>query len=98
MPGSPMRMDADAAWKSQRATYQVIYLVKRPAYEFSFAIPEGRPLALSADRAMLQIRFRDQHQPHGFVLNLEELEDFYDELSQLVAYIETERDRHCRPR
>jgi hypothetical protein len=93
-----MRMDADSAWKSQRAAYQVIYLVKRPAYEFSFAIPEGRPLALSADRAVFQMRFRDQHRPHSFVLNLEELEDFYDGLSQLVAYIEIERERHCRPR
>jgi hypothetical protein len=85
-------MDADSVWKSRRATYQVVYLAKRPSYEFSFAIPEDRPLIFSADQALFQMRFRDQHQPHGFVLNLEELEDLYEGLSQLLEYIRAERE------
>jgi hypothetical protein len=98
MHGSPKRLDADSAWVSQRATYQVMYLVKRPSYEFSLAIPEGCPLVRSADRAVFQMRFRDQHQPHGFVLNAEELEDFYEGLGRLVEYIKAERERRCRQR
>ena len=96
MPGSPKRMDADSAWKSPRATYQVMYLAKRPSYEFMFAIPEDHPLFLSADRALFQMRFRDQPQTHAVVLNLGELEDFYERLSQLVDYIKVERERRGR--
>jgi hypothetical protein len=96
MPGSPNRMDADAAWQSHQATYQVMYLVKRPSYEFMLAIPEDHPLFLSADRAVFRMRFRHQRQTHDVVLNLDELEDFYERLSQLVDYIKVERERHGR--
>lgn len=96
MPGSPKRIDADAAGKSHRATYQVVYLAKRPSYEFVLAIPEDQPRFLSADRALVQMRFKDQHQAQDFVLNLEELEDFYEGLSQLVEYIKAERERRHR--
>jgi hypothetical protein len=95
MPGSPKRMDAGSAWKSHREAYQVMYLARSPSYEFSFAIPEDHPLFLSADRALFQIRFKDQRQ-HDFVLNLDELEDFYEGLSQLVEYIKAEREKRCR--
>jgi hypothetical protein len=96
MPGSPKRMEAESAWKSHRATYQVMYLAKRPSYEFMFAIPEDHRLFLSADRPLFQVRFKDQHQAHDVVLNLDELEDFYEGLSQLVEYIKIERERRGR--
>jgi len=96
MPGSPKRMDADSVWKSRWAAYQVMYLVKRPSYEFSFAIPEDRPLFFSANRALFQLRLKDQRQAHSLVLTLDELEDFYAELSQLMAYLKAERERRCR--
>jgi hypothetical protein len=86
-------MEVDSAWNSHRATYQVMYLTKRPAYEFSFAIPEEHRLFLSAARPLFQVRFKHQRQAHDVVLNLDELEDFYEGLSQLVEYIKTERER-----
>jgi len=89
-------MEVDSAWKSYQATYQVMYLVKRPSYEFIFAIPEAHQQFLNADRPLFQLRFKDQRQAHDVVLNLEELEDFYAGLSQLVEYIKTERDRRGR--
>lgn len=73
-----------------------MYLAKRPSYEFMFAIPEDHPLFLSADRALFQMRFRDQRWTQDVVLNLGELEDFYERLSQLVEYIKVERERRGR--
>jgi hypothetical protein len=96
MPSSPKRMEPDPAWKSDRATYQIMYLAKRPSYEFIFAIPENHPLFLSAEQALFQLRFKDQRQAHEIVLTLAELEDFYDKLSQLVEYIRAERERRSR--
>jgi hypothetical protein len=96
MPGSPKHMETDPASKSAQATYQVMYLAKRPSYEFSLAIPEGHPLSLSADQALFQLRLKDRPQAYAVVLTLDELEDFYDKLSQLVAYIKAERERRSR--
>jgi hypothetical protein len=96
MPGSPKRIDADAAGKSHRATYQVMYLAKRPSYEFVLAIPEDHPRPLNADRVLVQMRFKDQHQAQDFVLDLNTLEDFYESLSQLVDYLKAERERRGR--
>jgi hypothetical protein len=96
MPRSPKRTDADSAWKSPSATYQVMYLAKRPSYEFIFIIPEDRSLFLSADQALFQLRFKDQRQAHDVVLNLDELEDFCEGLGQLVEYLKVERERRGR--
>jgi hypothetical protein len=88
-------MDADSAWKSRRAAYQVAYLARRPSYEIIFAIPEN-PLFLSIDRPLVQMRFTEQPQVHDVVLHLDELEDFYQGLRQLVQYIRAERERRGR--
>ena len=96
MPGSPKHMEVDSVWKSSQATYQVVYLAKRPSYEFIFSIPEDHRLSLNADRPLFQVRFKDQRQAHDVVLNLDELEDFYAGLGQLVEYIKAERDRRGR--
>lgn len=96
MSGSPKHLEVDSIWKSSQAAYQVMYLAKRPSYEFIFAIPEDHRLSLSADRALFQVRFKDQRQAHNVVLKLDELEDFYVGLGQLVEYIKTECDRRGR--
>ena len=97
MPGSANRMDADRGWEPRGTTYQVMYLVKRPGYDFIFAIPKDYPLFRNPDRAILQVCLTGQRQSHSFVLNLEELQDFYDGLSHLVEYIRTEREKRCTP-
>ena len=67
----------------------------RPTSSFSPFLTDHR-LSLSADRPLFQVRFKDQRQAHDVVLNLDELEDFYAGLGQLVEYIKTERDRRGR--
>ena len=93
MPGSPERIDADVAGKFPRATYQVMYLAKRPSYEFVLAIPEDHLRPLNTGQALVQMRFKDQQQAQDCVLDLKALEDFYEGLSQLVEYIKAERER-----
>jgi hypothetical protein len=93
MPGSPEYMDSGCNWDVIGESYQVMYLVKRPSYEFVFAIPTGNPLFRSVEDAFFQVRFRDRPEAGGIVLNQEELEDFYDGLNQLVEYIRTEREK-----
>jgi hypothetical protein len=93
MPGSANPMDADRNWESRGTTYQVMYLVKRPSYNFIFAIPQEYPLFRNANRAILQVCVKGRRQPPSFVLNLEELKDFYDGLSHLVEYIRAEREK-----
>jgi hypothetical protein len=95
MPDSPHPMGTDSHWELNDSAYQVMYLVKRPAYEFALAIPEALPLFQSADRTFVQVRFRGRCQSQSFVLSWEELEDLYQGLSQLVEYLRTERER-CR--
>jgi hypothetical protein len=93
MAGSPNHTDADRDWGSRGTTYQIMYLVKRSNYNFVFAIPTDYPFCLGADRAILQVCFKGQRQSDSFVLNLEELQDFYDSLGHLVEYIKTEREK-----
>jgi hypothetical protein len=94
MPGSPDGMNSGCNWEAMGTNYQVMYLVKRPSYEFVFAIPTGHPLSRSVERAFFQVRFKDQPQTGSFVLSLEELEGFHEGLSQLIEYITAECEKH----
>ncbi len=73
-----------------------MYIVKRPAYEFVFAVPKAPPLFLGTERAFFQVRFKDTPEPQGFVLSPEELEDFSAGLNQLMEYVRTERNRKSK--
>jgi hypothetical protein len=96
MAGSPNHTDADRGWESHETTYHIMYRVKRPRYDFIFAIPLDYPLYLDADRAILQVCFKGQCQSNSGVLDLEELQDFYDSLGHLVEYIRVEREKRWR--
>jgi hypothetical protein len=96
MPGSPKRIETKASGKFQRATYQLMYLAKRPSYEVILASSKDHPPFLSADRISVQIQFRNQQQTQELVFNLQEFEAFYESLGQLVEYIKTEHERRCR--
>ncbi len=74
-------------------THHVVYLVKRPSYEFVFAVPKTPPTFLSGERAFFQVCFKNTQQTRGFTLDPEELEDFYAGLSCLLEYVRTERER-----
>ena len=87
---------AEGDWKHIHETHHVVYLVKRPAYDLTFAIPKAPPTFLGGVRPFFQVRFKDTQQ-QGHALSPEELEDFYMDLSQLMEYVRTEREKGSGP-
>lgn len=77
--------------------YQILYLLKRPGYEFVFSVPTAQTADLSDPPALFQLRFRKSHQEREVVLDLKELEDFYEGLSRLMEYVHIERLQSPRP-
>ncbi|HXH10514.1 MAG TPA: hypothetical protein VNP04_12225 [Alphaproteobacteria bacterium] len=74
-------------------THEIMYLVKRPSYEFLFAVPKRGTSYLADERPLFQVRLKSQGQLVGFVLDSEEMKDFYESLSQLMEYVQEERDK-----
>jgi hypothetical protein len=92
-PRSPDYLDRDDEREDDPEMYDVVYLVKRPAYEFVFAVPKTPAALLRGRHAFFQVRFRNELEEQGFVLDLEALEDFYEGLSRLMEYVNIERRR-----
>lgn len=96
MSGSTKHPGGDVDWAHIEETHHVVYLVKRKAYGFVFAVPKTPPTFLGPVRAFFRVCFNDARQPHGFVLSPEELEDFYAGLTRLQEYLGDERTRHAK--
>jgi hypothetical protein len=94
MPQSPEHLDTDFDRERAANTYEIVYLIKRPGYEFVFSVPTA---ALSDASALFQLRFRKLHQEREVVLDLKALEDFYESLSRLMEYVSIERQKYQRP-
>jgi len=80
-------------WDHILETHEIMYLVKRPSYEFLFAVPRRGTSYLSEERPLFQVRFKSQPQLLGFVLDSEEMEDFYESLSRLMEYVREEHNK-----
>ena len=46
---SPENVDTDLDWDRLRETHEIMYVVKRPTYEFCFAVQESRQIASARD-------------------------------------------------
>jgi hypothetical protein len=93
MTRSSEHLDTDVDRERDASAHQVVYLVRRPGYEFVLSIPATRVADPSGEQARFQARFGDQHQGQAFVLNLEVLEDFYESLSRLMEYVRIEQQQ-----
>jgi hypothetical protein len=93
MRSSPKNVDTEYDWDRIMETHEIMYLVKRSSYEFCLAVPRRQVTHLSEGRPLLQVRFKEQCQTSGLVLKIEEMEDFFDELSRLMEYVRAEEDR-----
>jgi hypothetical protein len=91
MRSSSENVDVESDWAQIMGTHEVMYLVKRSSYEFCLAVPRREVSHLSEERPLLQVRFKEQYQTPGLVLEIEELEDFFDGLSRLMEYVRVER-------
>jgi hypothetical protein len=74
-------------------TYEIMYLVKRPSYEFSLAVPKKHGTHLGEERPLLHLLFKDQLQMPGMTLEISQMKDFFEGLSRLMEYIRTEEAR-----
>jgi hypothetical protein len=83
----PEHGDAELEWEGVQSTHEIMYVVKRPSYELYLAVPrtplphprQGQPLIL--------LRVKRQGQPQSVVLELPELEDVFDGMERLLAYL-----------
>jgi hypothetical protein len=96
MLGSPKRVEPNTVGKSQQAAYQMMYLARHSSYELMLTVSPDHPALLSADRIVVQMRFRGQDQAQELAFSLEEFEALYASLSQLVEYITAEREKRNR--
>jgi hypothetical protein len=73
--------------------YEIVYVTKRPGYEFVFAVPTTPTGGAGKASARFQLRFRGSHREREVVLDLQALEDFYESLSRLIDYVRIEREK-----
>jgi hypothetical protein len=95
MTRSPEHPDADVNRQRDANTHEVVYLVRRPTYEFVFSVPTAASGSLSGEQARFQARFRERQQEQAFMLSLETLQDFYESLTHLMEYVHIEQ-QHSR--
>jgi hypothetical protein len=93
MTRSSEPLDSDFDRVRDASAHQIVYLVRRPGYEFVLSIATTRVTNPSGEQARFQARFGDQHQGQEFVLTLEVLEDFYESLSRLMEYVRIEQQQ-----
>ena len=85
--------DTDFDREHDANMYEIVYLIKRPGYEFVFSVPTAHTADVSDASALFQLRFRKPHQEQEVVLDLKALEDFYESLSRLMEYVSIERQK-----
>jgi hypothetical protein len=89
----PENMSTGFDWDHILESYEIMYLVKRSSYEFLFAVPKRGISYLGEERSLFQVRFKEQSQILGFVLDIDEMEDFYEGLSRLMEYVQVEQSK-----
>jgi hypothetical protein len=97
MTQSPEHFGTDFDGEREAKLYEIVYLIKRPEYEFVFSVPTAHPADLREASALFQLRFRKPHPEREVVLDLKALEDFYESLSRLMEYINIERQKSSQP-
>jgi hypothetical protein len=87
---SPENVDTEIDQQRIMENYEIMYLARRPSYEFCLAIPRGRATHSGEERPLLHMRFKDQCQMPGLVLEVGQMEDFFEGLSRLMEYVRAE--------
>src|SRR5882724_4290223 len=93
MRSSHENVDTEYDWGHIMETHEIMCLVKRSLYEFCFAVPTRQVAQLSAERPLLQVRFKGQCQISDLIFEIDEVEDFFDGLSRLMEYVHAEEAR-----
>jgi hypothetical protein len=75
------------------AACDVRCLVKRHAYELALAIPHPQHASAGGSQPCLHVRVKRPCHVGGFVLGLEDVECFYEDLLRMMEYLQSERQR-----
>jgi len=86
-------LDTDFDRQRDANMYEIVYVIKRPGYEFVLSVPTAQTAAAGDASGLFQLRFRKPHQEWEVVLDLKALEDFYESLSRLMEYVSIERQK-----
>jgi transposase-like protein len=62
MRSSSENVGTEYDWRHIMESHEIVYIVKRPSYEFCFAMPRRQAAQLSAGRPLLQVHFKGQCQ------------------------------------
>ncbi|HSF30350.1 MAG TPA: glycosyltransferase [Candidatus Tectomicrobia bacterium] len=84
-------------WEGQRggkAPTEVLYLVKRPAYQLVLTHHTSAPPGPHAWGPLLRLDFLRDKQTSEMVLDLPQLEEFHHDVTRLWEYVESERARN----
>jgi hypothetical protein len=85
--------DAIRGRERSEGSHQIMWLVKRPSYELALAVPHTLQVTVRQDNSCLHVRLKMQCQSPAFVLDLETLERFHEDLLCLLEYVRTERQK-----
>jgi hypothetical protein len=89
-------VDTEFYWDRITETHEIMYVVKRPSYEFCFAVPKRRITLLREEQPLLQVRFKDLCHMPQLVLEIGQIEDFFEGLTRLMEYLHAEEAKRQR--
>lgn len=72
-------------------THDVMCLVKRHTYELTFAIPHAPQAQTCRPQPHVYVRVKALGQTAGFMLDLPDVEQLYEDLLQMLEYLQRER-------
>jgi hypothetical protein len=72
-------------------THDVMCLVKRHTYELTFAIPHTPQTQTRHPQPHVYVRVKAPGQAAGFILDLPDVEQLYEDLLQMLEYLQRER-------
>jgi hypothetical protein len=73
--------------------HEIMYLVKRPLYDLCLTVPRMGATEQDNGRPLLQVRFKEQCLIPDLILEIGELNDFFEGLCQLMQYVRAEKVR-----
>jgi hypothetical protein len=72
-------------------THDVMCLVKRHTYELTFAVPHAPQAETCHTQPHVYVHVKTPCQAAGFILDLPEVEQLYEDLLQMLEYMQRER-------
>jgi hypothetical protein len=93
MTRCPIDVDMKFGWQRIVEGPEIMYLVKRPSYEIFLAVSERSATHPPEERPLLHVHLKDQGRMPSLILEIGQMEDFFEGLSRLLEYVHVEETR-----